>query len=83
VNLDELISSNSRMQLRELPISSAQFEFSLLRKNIINNGILDACKELDIPVLAYAPLGMGLLTGKYTRHNIPPYLQYFRFHNLS
>lgn len=29
-------------------------------------GLLSACKELGIAVIAYSPLGRGLLTGRYT-----------------
>jgi aryl-alcohol dehydrogenase-like predicted oxidoreductase len=27
--------------------------------------VLDACRELEVTLIAYSPLGMGLLTGKY------------------
>ena len=30
-----------------------------------NNGVLDACKELGVRVLAYSPLGKGALTGRF------------------
>ena len=30
------------------------------------NGILDACRELGITLIAYSPLAMGALTGKYS-----------------
>lgn len=30
-----------------------------------NNGVLDACKELGVKVLGYAPLGAGFLTGRF------------------
>ena len=29
------------------------------------DGTLDACRELGITLIAYSPLGMGMLTGKY------------------
>lgn len=31
--------------------------------NIEHNGVIDACKELNIPIIAYSPLGKGFLTG--------------------
>ena len=30
------------------------------------DGTLDACRELGITLIAYSPLGMGMLTGKYS-----------------
>jgi aryl-alcohol dehydrogenase-like predicted oxidoreductase len=29
------------------------------------NGVLDACRELGVALIAYQPLAMGVLTGKY------------------
>jgi aryl-alcohol dehydrogenase-like predicted oxidoreductase len=29
------------------------------------NGVLDACRELGVTLIAYQPLAMGVLTGKY------------------
>ena len=31
-----------------------------------------ACREHNVRIIAYSPLGMGLLTGKYTAENPPP-----------
>ena len=28
---------------------------------ILNNGVAKACAELDIPIIAYSPLGSGFL----------------------
>jgi aryl-alcohol dehydrogenase-like predicted oxidoreductase len=33
------------------------------------NGVLDACRELGITLIAQSPLGMGALTGKYSAQN--------------
>ncbi|RYP92124.1 hypothetical protein DL770_001785 [Monosporascus sp. CRB-9-2] len=40
-----------------------EIEFSLWSTEILTNGVAETCKELDIPMLAYAPLGYGFLTG--------------------
>merc|ERR1712087_103607 len=37
----------------------------------LENGLLDACKELDVKVLSYSPLALGFLTGKYSKDNLP------------
>ena len=48
-----------------LTLVSNQVNYSLLKRQIERNGILDTAKELDISLIAYSPLGRGLLTGKF------------------
>lgn len=52
-------------------LASNQVEFSLLDRKIERNGLLKLCKDLGIVVIAYSPLAMGVLTGKYTPANPP------------
>ncbi|KAF8156630.1 Aldo keto reductase [Crassisporium funariophilum] len=47
------------------PISAVQVEYSPFSLEIEDQGILKACQELGIAVVAYAPLGRGMLTGAY------------------
>jgi aryl-alcohol dehydrogenase-like predicted oxidoreductase len=53
-------------------LATNQIEFSLLRTMPETNGLLGACQELGVVVLAYSPLGQGRLTGKYSATNPPP-----------
>jgi aryl-alcohol dehydrogenase-like predicted oxidoreductase len=46
------------------PIDSDQEKYSLLDRNIEQNGLLAWCREHNVAVLAYSPLANGLLTGK-------------------
>jgi len=55
-----------------IPLATNQVEYSLLRTMPETNGLLRACKELGVVVLAYSPLGQGRLTGKYGASNPPP-----------
>jgi aryl-alcohol dehydrogenase-like predicted oxidoreductase len=48
-----------------VPLASNQVEYSLLHRAPETNGVLRACRELDITLIAYSPLAMGLLSGKY------------------
>ena len=57
---------------RNVPLASNQVEFSLLRRSPEFNGLLAVCKQLDVAVIAYSPLAMGRLTGKYSASNPPP-----------
>ncbi len=51
------------------PITSTQVEYSLLNRSI-EEEIIPCADEMDIGILAWAPLGRGVLTGKY-RKGIP------------
>jgi aryl-alcohol dehydrogenase-like predicted oxidoreductase len=45
------------------PVAALQNEYSLWTRGPETNGILDACEELGIGLVAYSPLGKGFLTG--------------------
>jgi pyridoxine 4-dehydrogenase len=49
-----------------VPIAAVEVEFSLFETRILSNGVADTCAKLNIPIIAYSPLGRGLLTGKIT-----------------
>jgi aryl-alcohol dehydrogenase-like predicted oxidoreductase len=51
-----------------LPLASNQVRFNLVDRNPEKNGVLEAARELNVSLIAYSPLGQGLLTGKY-HHN--------------
>jgi aryl-alcohol dehydrogenase-like predicted oxidoreductase len=55
-----------------IPLASNQVEYSLLNRNVEFNGLLQACRELGITLIAYSPLAKGVLTGKYSSQNPPP-----------
>jgi len=48
-----------------IPLASNQVEYSLLHRQPEVNGVLDACRELGVTLMAYQPLASGALTGKY------------------
>lgn len=52
-------------------LASNQVEYSLVNRKVEKNGLLKQCQELGVRLIAYSPLGMGLLTGKYTVENPP------------
>ena len=45
------------------PVTALQNEYSLWTRGPESDGILKACKELGIGLVAYSPLGKGFLTG--------------------
>jgi aryl-alcohol dehydrogenase-like predicted oxidoreductase len=56
---------------RGVPLASNQVEYSLLVRNPERNGVLQACKDMSVTLIAYSPLTMGLLTGKYGPEHPP------------
>jgi aryl-alcohol dehydrogenase-like predicted oxidoreductase len=46
-------------------LASLQPQYSLLCKDIEENGILDYCRKNNVAILSYGSLGAGALTGKF------------------
>ncbi|MGK7932383.1 MAG: aldo/keto reductase [Microcystaceae cyanobacterium] len=58
---------------RNVPIATLQVQYSLLSTYPITElGIKELCDELGIQLIAYSPLALGLLTGKYEVGNPYP-----------
>ncbi len=66
-NFDEqrLRRAHAALEKRGLPLAVNQMQYSLLHRKIESNGVLDAAKELGVTIIAYTPLGSGVLAGKY------------------
>lgn len=45
-----------------VPLAANQVNYSLLKRKPESNGVLDACRELDVALVAYFPLASGRLT---------------------
>lgn len=67
----QMLGAYSALARRGIPLASNQVKYSLLDRHIEKNGLLARCQELGIRVIAYSPLEMGLLSGKYTPENPP------------
>ncbi|HEU4426959.1 MAG TPA: aldo/keto reductase, partial [Pilimelia sp.] len=48
------------------PIAAVQLEYSLFTRDVVEGEMLATCRELGIAVVAYSPVGRGLLTGAVT-----------------
>jgi aryl-alcohol dehydrogenase-like predicted oxidoreductase len=62
---EQIRTAHAALAARGIPLAAVQQGYSLLDRRIETNGILDACRELEISLLAYQPLASGALTGKY------------------
>lgn len=63
IGLSESSAETIRRAAKVGPVASVEVEYSPWSLDIEHNGVLDACKELKIPIWAYSPLGKGFLTG--------------------
>ncbi|MBV9546875.1 MAG: aldo/keto reductase [Chloroflexi bacterium] len=57
---------------RGVQLSTNQVQYSLLHRGPEQDGLLRACEELGVQVIAYSPLAQGLLGGRYSPDNPPP-----------
>lgn len=57
--------AHAALARRGIALASNQVEYSLLHRQPEVNGVLDACRELGVTLIAYQPLASGALTGKY------------------
>jgi len=62
---EQMRIAHAALARRGLPLASNQVEYSLLHRQPEVNGVLDACLELGVTLIAYQPLASGALTGKY------------------
>jgi len=57
--------AHARLARHDIPLASNQVHYNLIHRKPEKNGVLDACRELNVALIAYSPLEQGLLTGKY------------------
>lgn len=71
-NADQMLRTQIVLNQRGLLLASNQVHYSLLNRQIEKNGLLEIAQKMEISLIAYSPLEMGLLTGKYSAANPPP-----------
>ncbi len=69
---DQMRRAHKRLSRYGIPLASNQVHYSLLKRSPEVNGVLDACRELDVALIAYSPLEQGILTGKYATGQATP-----------
>ena len=64
IGLSEASAETLRKASKVHPITALQSEYSLWTRDVEENGVLDACRELNIGFVPYSPLGRGFLSGE-------------------
>jgi aryl-alcohol dehydrogenase-like predicted oxidoreductase len=67
----ELRAAHAALARHGVPLATNQVRYSLLHREPESDGVLDACRELGITLLAYSPLEQGVLGGRYTADTRP------------
>lgn len=57
--------AHARLARHGIALASNQVHYNLLHRYPETNGVLDACRELNVALIAYSPLEQGTLSGKY------------------
>ncbi|KAJ9213191.1 hypothetical protein DTO166G4_5184 [Paecilomyces variotii] len=71
LGLSECSAESLRRAYKVHPITAVQIEYSPFTLDIEDPRVklLETCRELGVAVVAYSPLGRGMLTGKYRSPN--------------
>jgi pyridoxine 4-dehydrogenase len=62
--LSEASAATIRRAHKVHPVSGVELEVSLWATDPLTDGAAKACAELGIPIIAYSPVGRGMLTGQ-------------------
>lgn len=61
LNATQMRQAAARLATHGIPLAANQVEYSLFHRAPETDGVLDACRELDVALVAYRPLGRGQL----------------------
>lgn len=64
-NADQMRRAHNTLSKHGLPLAVNQVQYSLIDRKIETNGVLQAAKDLGVTIVAWSPLGSGILSGKY------------------
>jgi len=70
-SIEQMERASKILAKHAIPLASNQVEYHLLDRSAERSGLLERCKEKCVRLIAYSPLAMGLLTGKYTSETPP------------
>lgn len=65
ISLSEVSADTIHKAVKITKVKAVEVELSLFSTEPLDDGIVAACKQYDIPLIAYSPLCRGLLTGTF------------------
>jgi aryl-alcohol dehydrogenase-like predicted oxidoreductase len=70
-SVEQMRRAHAALAKRGVVLASNQVEYSLLHRAPECNGLMQACREMSVTLIAYSPIRKGVLSGKYTPENRP------------
>ncbi|KAI8956743.1 Aldo/keto reductase [Daldinia sp. FL1419] len=64
ISLSEVRAETIHEAVKITKVVGVEVELSLFSREVLENGVADACAQHDIPLIAYSPVGRGFLTGQ-------------------
>ena len=71
LSLEQVTYVRNELAKRGVPLVSNQVEFSLVRMDPLTTGLIEGCRKMGIATIAYSPLAVGRLSGKYSEQQRP------------
>ncbi|GKT63515.1 pyridoxal reductase [Colletotrichum tofieldiae] len=62
--LSEVSAATIHEAVKHAKIVGVEVELSLFSTDVLTNGVAAACAQYGIPIIAYSPVGRGMLTGQ-------------------
>ncbi|KAL2834064.1 NADP-dependent oxidoreductase domain-containing protein [Aspergillus pseudoustus] len=72
IALSEVRAETIHEAAKHTKIVGVEVELSMFTSDILENGVADACAQYGIPIIAYSPMGRGMLTGQIKKHEDLP-----------
>lgn len=67
----QLLRIHNFLRRMGVPLSTLQMQYSLISNGVTQQELKAVADDLGIKVIAYSPLGLGMLTGKYSASDVP------------
>ncbi|XXH01655.1 hypothetical protein Hte_008015 [Hypoxylon texense] len=64
ISLSEVRAETIHEAVKYTKVVAVEAELSLFSTDVLENGVAAACAQYGIPLIAYSPIGRGLLTGQ-------------------
>ncbi|OIW35547.1 putative pyridoxal reductase [Coniochaeta ligniaria NRRL 30616] len=65
ISLSEVSAATIHEAVKIAKVEAVEVELSMWSTDVLTNGVAAACAEHGIPLVAYSPLGRGMLAGRY------------------
>ncbi|CAJ2512936.1 Uu.00g010550.m01.CDS01 [Anthostomella pinea] len=65
ISLSEVRAETIHEAVKYTKVHAVEVELSLFSTDVLENGVAEACAMYNIPLVAYSPIGRGMLTGQF------------------